>query len=166
MVPTERRLVSLFDRRVLDCLALRLADGDGIRHLNASWTKQCKRATDCFFARLVDHMDHWRVVRNVHGLQNIPSRLSESLAVSNDSLFYDSSRVSPIVMMMPFQFGARSNLFDAFNRIFRKRRLQQFIREDFSGFVFENSGTKHRLYFDDGAYQIIVGEFLGGPDRE
>jgi hypothetical protein len=90
----------------------------------------------------------------------------ESLAVSDDSLFYDSGTLSPIVMMMPFQFGARSNPFEAFNRLFRKRRLQQFKREDFSGFVFENSGTTHRLYFDDGADRIIVGECLREPDRE
>lgn len=90
----------------------------------------------------------------------------ESLTVSDDSLLYDSGTVSPISIMMPFQFGALSNPFDAFSRIFRKRRVRRFKREDFAGFVFENGGATHRLYFDDGADRIVVGECLREPDRE
>ena len=90
----------------------------------------------------------------------------ESLAISDDSLLYDSGTVSPVTIMMPFHFGTRTNPFDAFNRLFRKRRIQRFEKESFAGFVFENSGTTHRLYFDDGADRVVVGECLREPDRE
>jgi hypothetical protein len=90
----------------------------------------------------------------------------EAIVVSPDTLIYDSGTISPLAIMMPFHFGMRTNPLEAFNAMFKKRRILEFEKTGFSGFVFENSGAQHRLYFDDGADRLVVGVCLREPDRE
>ena len=90
----------------------------------------------------------------------------ESVTLERNRFIYDTGS-APMNFMNPYYLMQKKpNVMNPFSIMFQKRKTYELSRSECPEFVLEGMGDDQRLWFDDGADRIIIGENLKEPERE
>ena len=90
----------------------------------------------------------------------------ESVTLTVDRFCHDQGPPSPLLLMNPWFAYRHADPFEAFRKFFGKRRVVDVAKTELGRVVFEQSGSRQRLYYDQGADRIEIAEYLREPERE
>jgi hypothetical protein len=89
----------------------------------------------------------------------------ESICLKHDSFHYDSGTF-PVITFFTWYAMHHARPNDPFNAIFKRRQRIEIAKKNLGSIVLERIGERQRLYFDNGADRVEIGEFLREPERE
>lgn len=94
--------------------------------------------------------------------------IPESITLDKDAFRYDSgtSPPPPAYFMNPWYAMRHGDPFHPFGMMFKRRKRITIEKSELGNVALDRVGERQRLYFDNGADRIEIGEHLREPERE
>jgi hypothetical protein len=90
----------------------------------------------------------------------------ESVTLGRTFFRYDSGTAAISMFYNPWYAMRRYNGQSPFARMFQRRKRIVMAKSELGPVVLQGTGDRQRLYFDNGADRIEIGEHLREPERE